>query len=46
MNPQHNPFSPGAGTPPLELTGRSEILDQAKLALARIKRGRSEKNIF
>ena len=46
MNPEHNPFSPGAGTPPPELTGRGEILDQAKLALARIKRGRTEKSIF
>lgn len=46
MNPLYNPFSPGAGTPPPELVGRQDILDQALLALARIKLGRSEKSLF
>src|SRR2546426_3088110 len=46
MDHLHNPFSPGAGTPPPELAGRSDILDQALLALARIKRGRSEKSVL
>jgi type II secretory pathway predicted ATPase ExeA len=46
MNQEQNPFSPGAGAPPPELTGREEILEQAKLALARIKRGKAEKSIF
>lgn len=46
MNPELNPFSPGAGAPPPALVGRSEILDQASLALARIKAGRPEKSIF
>jgi hypothetical protein len=32
-----NPFSPGAGSPPPELAGRDELLNQAKVMLARIK---------
>jgi type II secretory pathway predicted ATPase ExeA len=46
MDPSHNPFSPGAGTPPPELAGRRELLNKAMLALARVKRGRSEKSIL
>lgn len=46
MDPLNNPFSPGAGTPPPELAGRQDILEQALLALARIKRGRSEKSLL
>lgn len=44
MDPVKNPFSPGAGTPPPALVGRQGIIDQAKIALARIKNGRSEKS--
>lgn len=46
MDPLHNPFSPGAGTPPPELAGRDDILKQALMALARIKKGRSEKSVL
>jgi type II secretory pathway predicted ATPase ExeA len=46
MNPLQNPFSPGAGSPPPELAGRSEILQKASTALARIKLGRSEKSLM
>lgn len=46
MEKGKNPFSPGAGTPPPELAGRQEILDQAMLALDRIKNGRSEKSLL
>lgn len=46
MDILHNPFSPGAGTPPPELAGRSAILNQALLTLARVKRGRAEKSIL
>jgi AAA ATPase domain len=46
MDKLRNPFSPGAGTPPPELAGRSDILDQALMALARIKNGRSEKSVL
>src|SRR3989338_8711047 len=44
MDPVKNPFSPGAGTPPPALVGRQSIIDQAKVTLARIKSGRSEKS--
>ena len=44
MDPIKNPFSPGAGNRPPELAGRDEILDQALLALERIKGGRSERS--
>lgn len=46
MDKLYNPFSPGAGTQPPELAGRQEILDQALIALARIRSGRSEKSAF
>ena len=45
MDPLHNPFAPGAGTPPPELAGRTNLLDQALLAFARVKRGRPEKSL-
>lgn len=46
MDPLHNPFSPGAGTPPPQLAGRSDLLRQAMTTLARVKRGRAEKSIM
>lgn len=46
MDPRRNPFSPGAGTPPPALIGRNDILDQALMALARVKLGRSEKSLL
>lgn len=46
MNPLLNPFSPGAGSSPPELVGRDPILNQALLALGRVKRGKTEKSIF
>jgi hypothetical protein len=30
MDPLHNPFSPGAGTPPPELAGRKDVLPHQK----------------
>lgn len=46
MDPLHNPFSPGAGSPPPELAGREDILDKAMLTLARVKNGRAEKSLM
>lgn len=46
MNSLHNPFSPGAGTPPPELAGRNDILQQALMTLARVKHGRAEKSML
>jgi hypothetical protein len=46
MDPSHNPFAPGAGTPPPELSGRTPLLSRAATALARVKNGRSEKGMI
>lgn len=46
MDPLNNPFSPGAGTPPPQLAGRGDLLQQALMTLARVKRGRSEKSML
>lgn len=46
MDPLRNPFSPGAGSPPPELAGRGDILAQALMTLARVKRGRAEKSLI
>lgn len=46
MDAISNPFSPGAGTPPPELAGRSEILNKAIISLARIKSGKPEKSFL
>jgi AAA+ ATPase superfamily predicted ATPase len=44
MDPVQNPFSPGAGNRPPELAGRTDVLKQALLALARIQSGKSERS--
>ncbi len=46
MDRAKNPFSPGAGTPPPELAGRSVILEDAMVALSRVKNGRAEKSMI
>jgi len=45
MDPLRNPFAPGAGTPPPELSGRTELLTRAGNALGRVQNGRSEKGM-
>ena len=46
MDVIQNPFSPGAGSPPPELSGRQDILDKATIALKRLRRKRSEKSFL
>lgn len=46
MDELHNPFTPGAGTPPPELAGRKEIIDQATILLKRIQLGRAAKSLL
>jgi hypothetical protein len=41
MDPVHNPFVPGAGSPPPELAGREEIITAADTAIQRILLGRA-----
>jgi len=46
MDPNANPFNPGAGSPPPELVGRDSILTHTDVILERIKRGRSERSLL
>lgn len=46
MDPIKNPFSPGAGSPPPELVGRDQIIEQASILLGRIKNNYPEKSIL
>ncbi|MBW2367222.1 MAG: ATP-binding protein [Deltaproteobacteria bacterium] len=46
MDPIKNPFSPGAGSPPPELVGRDDVLEQARILLGRVQLKRSEKSIL
>ena len=46
MNPVSNPYSPGAGASPPELTGRDEIRETARIALARTLRCQPEKSLM
>lgn len=46
MDQIKNPFSPGAGSPPPELVGRDDIIDQARVLLGRVKERRSEKSLI
>lgn len=46
MDKIKNPFSPGAGSPPPELVGRSDILEKAKVLLGRVLQRRSEKSLL
>jgi type II secretory pathway predicted ATPase ExeA len=46
MNPVNNPFSPGAGSPPPELAGRDELIEQARVMLRRVQTGRYEQSLM
>ncbi|MGI9338485.1 MAG: AAA family ATPase [Gammaproteobacteria bacterium] len=46
MDPVKNPYSPGAGTLPPELTGRDDIRETVRVALLRALHLRSEKSIM
>jgi len=46
MDPVANPFAPGAGTPPPELAGRATIIEQARIALARVLEGRPARSLM
>lgn len=46
MDKDSNPFNPGAGVSPPELAGRSEVLDTALYALARIQRGKHARSLM
>ncbi len=46
MDSVHNPFAPGAGTPPPELAGRDEVRQKIQLCLDRLKIGRPAKSMM
>jgi hypothetical protein len=46
MDPVRNPFAPGAGTPPPELAGRSDVLADGTVALKRIAAGRPAQSLI
>lgn len=46
MDPVVNPYAPGAGTPPPELAGRDDLLEQARIALERVRRGLPAKSLL
>ena len=46
MDARDNPYAPGAGTPPPELAGRGALIDEAAIALDRIRNGRAAKSLL
>lgn len=46
MNPQANPYAPGAGTPPPELAGRDNVLAGARIAIERNQSGKSARSFM
>lgn len=46
MDPALNPYAPGAGTPPPELAGRSDVLEAARVALLRTSRRRPVQSLI
>ena len=46
MDPVQDPFSPGAGTPPPELAGRGELLEEARVRIGRALNGRSTQGML
>jgi hypothetical protein len=46
MDPRLNPYAPGAGAPPPELAGRDSLIEQAAIALDRIRAGRYSKSLI
>lgn len=46
MDPRTNPYAPGAGTIPPELTGRDEIIENAAIALDRCRNGLASRGLL
>ncbi len=46
MDPVRNPFAPGAGTPPPELAGRDKLREDVRVAIARIRAGKTAKSVM
>ena len=46
MDPRRNPYAPGAGSPPPELAGRDTLIENAAVALDRIRNGLTAKSML
>lgn len=46
MDPVRNPYAPGAGTPPPELAGRSDVIETGTVALRRIAAERPSQSLI
>ena len=46
MDPIHNPFAPGAGTPPPELAGRDKLRETVRVAIERVRLGLPTKSVL
>jgi hypothetical protein len=46
MDPIRNPYAPGAGTPPPELSGRDELRERVHIAIERVRLGRASKSVL
>jgi hypothetical protein len=46
MDLRLNPYAPGAGAPPPELAGRDSLIDNASIALDRIRAGRAARSLI
>lgn len=45
MDPVHNPYAPGAGSPPPELAGRDQLRESLRVALERTRKGLQAKSM-
>jgi type II secretory pathway predicted ATPase ExeA len=45
-DPVANPYAPGAGTPPPALVGRDEVIDDAHVALQRLRSARTSQHLL
>ena len=46
MDPLNNPFTPGAGAPPPELSGRDLLREKIRVAIERVRRQRQSKSML
>jgi hypothetical protein len=46
MDPVKNPYAPGAGSQPPELAGRDDLREMIRVALERVRAGRSAKSVL
>ena len=46
MDPVANPYAPGAGTPPPELSGRAGLREAVRIATERVRAGRPAKSLL